>query len=217
MRTLCLAAFCLIVNACSENAQKHKATCGLICLGDSYMAGTNIDPQGTFPYLLSRQAGLFNDCDSTVTTVIAQKGWTSGQLLFALPDTVYDGEMITLLIGVNDQYDGLPLEEFSQNLMQICKWIKRQAPGKPVVILTIPDYGVTPYSKMRGLDPGSTIDVFNEEIYKIARLFDFQVVDVTSSYREIGQLPENLSSDSLHPSASVYANWADKVQQLFQK
>jgi acyl-CoA thioesterase-1 len=217
MRTLILAAFCLLFIACSENAPMQKASCGLICLGDSYMAGTNIDPQGAFPFLLAGQIDLFNNCDSTFTTVIAQKGWTSGQLLFALPDTVYDAEMVVLLIGVNDQYDGFTLEEFSQNLMQICKWIKRQAPGKPVVILTIPDYGVTPYSKMRGLDPGSTIDVFNEEIYKMARLFNFQVVDVTSSYRENGHLPENLSSDSLHPSSSVYAKWAGKVQQLFQK
>lgn len=193
-----------------------------LALGDSYTIGEGVAPGERWPMQLAgrlRGEGI----DIAVPQIIATTGWTTDELAAAM-DTAslappYD--LVTLLIGVNNQYRGRPLDEYR---VQFCALLQRAITlaggnAEHVIVVSIPDWGVTPLAAREGRDAARiarAIDAFNAAACAEAREVGAQWVDVTS----VSRAPEARSEwvdDGLHPSGAQYARWTGAILPVAQK
>ena len=199
-----------------------------LALGDSYTIGEQVPFADNFPnqaVQILRRKGF--DCHAP--EIIAKTGWTGDELIMALDATVtleqYD--MVTLLVGVNNQYRGRSLDEFGiqfDSLLQRAIHLAGDKPGR-VVVISIPDWGVTPFAKQRLPDTqgrsqqsvATDIDLFNNTCHRLATNYGTQFLYITSSQRVDGHSVEYLAPDELHPSGKEYEKWAELVADIFMK
>lgn len=192
---------------------KHIHT--LLCLGDSYTIGEGVPLHHSFPYqtlaALRKAEVAFH-----APEVVAQTGWTTFELAEHLLHTPllphYD--FVTLLIGVNNQYRGLPLHDYEQEFGFLLQKALHFAGNTPeaVVVLSIPDWGITPFAEGKNsADITAAIDKFNTAAEKITRQHGAHWINITEHYRAVGAQEAMLAADKLHPSGAVYAHWAQAV------
>ena len=223
---------CLLLGAaCSDNSapvSAHAPTpppvkpravpVRVLALGDSYTSGEAI-PAGTgWPYQL--EAALLEDSVRvTSLTIVAHTGWTSADLLVAIAKThltpQYD--LVTLQIGVNNQYRGLLFEQFQSEFVELLTRATTLAGDEPghVVVLTIPDYSVTPVG--RRLDPDLTrmeIDQYNAFIADTLDSTETALVNITEISRQADEDTSLVAHDGLHPSAKMYAQWVEVIRPV---
>ncbi|PFG75276.1 SGNH/GDSL hydrolase family protein [Tepidiforma thermophila] len=186
----------------------------ILALGDSYTIGEAVDPAERWPAQLARRlrsAGF----DLADPVIIATTGWTTAELAAALDAASPAGpfDLVTLLIGVNDQYRGLPCDEsYRARLDALILRAVASAAGDPsrVVVLSIPDWGVTPFANGRDRARiAAEIDAFNEVNRAAAAGAGARWLDVTPVSREAARDPGLLAGDGLHPSAAMYARWVE--------
>lgn len=186
-----------------------------LALGDSYSVGEGVETEGSFPYQavqLLRQKKI--QCNAA--EVIAKTGWTTDQLSVAIEATVllpqYD--IVSLLIGVNNQFRGRSLHNFKnefEDLVQKSILLSGNH-AKHVYILSIPDWGVTPFADKHDRKIIETeINEFNEVCKIVAETYGAVYLDITTSQRLNGNKPEYLAGDGLHPSEKEYAIWAERL------
>jgi lysophospholipase L1-like esterase len=129
-----------------------------------------------------------------------------------LPKGTYD--LVTLLIGVNDQYRDYPVDGYRKDFRFMLGKAIEYAGGNPnkVVVLSIPDWGVTPFAADRDYQQiTKQIDHFNVVNGEESQKAGVHYVDVTSISREAVSDAALIASDGLHPSGKMYAMWAEKV------
>ena len=186
-----------------------------LALGDSYTIGEAVGETDRWPAQLARLLGR-EGLALASTEIIASTGWTTGELAqgirLAGPRGPFD--LVSLLIGVNNQYRGRPIDEYRAELRELLVTAVDLAGGaaRNVVVLSIPDWGVTPFAEGReraGIARG--IDSFNEVNRGEAARVDARYVDVTQASRRAFSEPELIAGDGLHPSAAMYARWAELV------
>jgi lysophospholipase L1-like esterase len=196
-----------------------------LALGDSYTVGEGAGERASFADQIeegrrSTVNGQRKPVDRRPSTVdrIATTGWTTGELLAAIraapPTGVYD--LVSLCIGVNNQYRGLPIEEYRREFSELLALAIGFAGGAPrqVVVLSIPDWGVTPFAEGRDRAAiGEAIDAFNRAAKAETRQRGAHWVDVTGDSR---RHPDDVVEDGLHPSAQAYARWARLVADQLQ-
>ena len=187
-----------------------------LALGDSYTIGEGVNATERWPVRLSaalRAAGVPLDDPQ----IIARTGWTTTELLAALdttsPQPGTDFDLVTLLIGVNDQYRGRGLAVFRGGLSVLLSRAIAYGDGEAghVLVISIPDWGVTPFAATdpRGAEAISAeIDRFNAAARDAARQAGAAFVDVTTVSRRAAQDRTLLAGDGLHPSGAMYAEWA---------
>lgn len=183
-----------------------------LALGDSYTIGESVAPAERWPAQLTallRGQGL-NVADPTL---IARTGWTTDELAAAIaaanPPGPYD--LVSLLIGVNNQYRGREAEEYRRQFVSLLEQAIAFAGGHAsrVIVLSIPDWGVTPFAA--GGDRaaiGRAIDSFNAINRAETERLGAAYVDVTPGSREAATDPGLVATDGLHPSGRMYAEWA---------
>ena len=123
-----------------------------LALGDSYSIGEGVEEKDRWPVQLSAQLkgqGIeFDDVD-----IIARTGWTTDELLDAINDKLpaKDYDLVSLLIGVNNQYRGYPIEQYKEEFLRLLRIAIQCAKNNPskVFVLSIPDYGVTPFAQTK--------------------------------------------------------------------
>ncbi|MFQ5420457.1 MAG: GDSL-type esterase/lipase family protein, partial [Anaerolineae bacterium] len=125
-------------------------------------------------------------------------------------------DWVSLLIGVNNQYRGLPMDEYRREFAALLARAIEFAGGEPdrVVVVSIPDWGVTPFARANGRNPqtiAAEIDAFNAANREEAERQGTKWVDVTAVSR---QHPHLLTADGLHPSAKQYHLWTEKILPL---
>ena len=191
-----------------------------LALGDSYTIGQSVPASERFPVQLVsllRSAGYL----MTEPEIVATSGWTTGNLIEATK-AVNSGkkfDVVSLLIGVNNQYQGRSLEEYRSQFTTLVIQSIQFAGNDPakVVVLSIPDYSVTPYAQNADRKLiASEIDEFNRVNKQISDLYKVQYIDVTGESRKAAGDPSLIAADGLHFSGKEYKIWAELMLPLFK-
>ncbi|MEM9897061.1 MAG: SGNH/GDSL hydrolase family protein [Bacteroidota bacterium] len=217
--------FILVVAfSCSSTGTKVKKGDKMtyLALGDSYTIGEAVSAESRWPDLLTKQ--LKEDSIEVDLTIVAKTGWTTGELKkgIAKADLNEKYDLVSLLIGVNNQYRGYSLDEYEHEFKELLSQALVYADNDPrrVFVVSIPDYGVTPFAAEKNLNPEKISDElhhFNAVAHKIARLRDVKFVDITEKSLDVRNDPMLIADDGLHPSGKMYEVWAKMVyEQVFQ-
>lgn len=191
-----------------------------LALGDSYTVGEALPLQKSFPYqtvdLLRKEK-----VHMAAPEIIAKTGWTTDELSQAIAEHRFLGhyDFVTLLIGVNNQYRGRRIEEYNLELESLIKQALQFANEKPerVILLSIPDYGVTPFAKkLDATKIASEIDQYNVVKRALATQYKLAFIDNIESSRVAYTDNSLLASDGLHPSEKEYKGWAVKVAEMMK-
>lgn len=185
-----------------------------LALGDSYTIGEGVPEAGRWPTQLAtrlRERGVAVGMPETIATT----GWTTDELFAAMDVTAlrdtYD--MVTLLIGVNDQYRGRGVDAYREPFVRLLeRAIALAGDPRRVVVVSIPDWGVTRFAEGRDRAAiGQEIDAFNAVACTATAYAQARWVDITPVSREAGKRPGMLVDDGLHPDAGQYALWVEHI------
>lgn len=184
-----------------------------LALGDSYTIGESVDSTERYPYLLSKDLEKF-DIRVKERKIIATTGWTTTNLKDAIVNAGINGkkyDMVSLLIGVNNQYQGRSLEEYKTEFEELLNTSITFANGNKdnVFVISIPDYGYTPFGQSNQTSISLEIDQFNEVNKKIADSLGVMYFDITPISRNGLSDPDLVASDGLHPSGKMYQQWVN--------
>ena len=192
----------------------------ILALGDSYTIGTSVSAADRWPVLLQQR--LIADGESVrAPEIIARNGWTTANLQAGLAGGSkrdrYD--WVTLMIGVNNQFQGRSLDEFRQQLAKLIERSVVLAGGKParVIVLSIPDWGVSDYGRAAGAKAISRdIARFNSVVKQQAAMSNVAFVDVGPFVEKARNDKSYLASDRLHFSRKMHALWAGQVFNMIK-
>ena len=186
-----------------------------LALGDSYTIGEGVGEGDRWPsHLVNRlQRDGFYISD---VQLVAQTAWTADELGDAIDEARPKGpfDLVTLMVGVNDQYRSRPVEAFAPEFERLLRRAVGFAGGKAgrVIAISIPDWGATPFAKGRDRSLiGREIDVYNTRSRELAARAKIAWVDVTPASRETLSRPTLVTADGLHPSGEMYACWAELI------
>ena len=230
MRLFC--SIILTIATIAGCAQKHPDTninksmtiqdsLTYLALGDSYTIGEAVPQAGSFPYQLAAKLNA-QGLKVTEPHIIAVTGWTTDNLIGAIGQSNIQDQhfdVVTLLIGVNDQYQGLSQDHYKANFKLLLQTAIRFAKGNTnhVFVLSIPDYGVTPFAQGRGSIIGPQIDQFNAINRQISQAAGVHYVDVTPISRRAATEPDLIAPDGLHPSEKMYGLWVEELSVQVEK
>lgn len=189
-----------------------------LALGDSYTIGESVPLYEGFPYqtvqMLRRSGKNFH-----APEIIARTGWTSAELaehiLHTKLEETYD--FVTLLIGVNNQYQGLSTADFKTDfdfLIHKSIHLSGEHPDH-VFVISIPDWGQTPFAEKNNSDKiSSEINALNKICESAATLLKCHFINITEDTRQIKGNKNLLAKDLLHYSGNMHAIWAEKIARL---
>lgn len=192
-----------------------------LSLGDSYTIGESVGEADRWSVQLARmlrQKGV----DLADPDIIARTGWTTAELQEAIQASgnqkAYD--LVSLLIGVNNQYRGQPTDRYRTEFRQLLQTAIRYANKRPdrVVVLSIPDWGQSPYAEGRDRQQiGQQIDAFNSVARAECQQAGVAFVDITPLSRAAAGDATQFANDGLHYSGKQMRQWAEQVFPLVDK
>jgi lysophospholipase L1-like esterase len=190
-----------------------------LALGDSYTIGEDVSEAERWPNQL---VDMLRSANVVIKnpTIIAKTSWTTGDLLEAINAAAPppDFDFVSLLIGVNNQYRGLPSSQYRSEFIDLVERaisFTRSDP-KRVVVLSIPDWSLTPFASDRDQSNISQeIDRFNEVNQAEAAKQRVKYFDITKITRSLSADLTMLASDGLHPSGKMYKVWAELIYSYF--
>jgi lysophospholipase L1-like esterase len=192
-----------------------------LALGDSYSIGEGVAERDRWPTQLAMSIRRDGEAIED-PRYIAVTGWTTDELWAGI-DAVEAGEsplsppyrLVTLQIGVNDQYRGRLVAEFAPSFTRLLERAIGFAGGDAshVLVLSIPDWGRTPFARAQGRDPGQVsreLDAYNSASAEICAAHGVPWIDITDLTRTPAGGNE-VVDDGLHPSPSMYALWVERI------
>jgi lysophospholipase L1-like esterase len=187
-----------------------------LALGDSYTIGESVAESERFPVQLAERLRAEGIAELAPPEIIATTGWTPGELAAGIDAAGPVGpfELVTLLIGVNNQYRGRPSEEYREQFRELLRRALEFAGGRRdrVIVVSIPDWSVTPFADGRDRPRiALEIDAFNAVNRNEASLQGARYVDITPVSRLAASNPALTSSDALHPTAEMYRLWVELI------
>ncbi|PRX46265.1 SGNH/GDSL hydrolase family protein [Salegentibacter salegens] len=209
---------CNTSNSVTQNSETNDPSAmdfSYLALGDSYTIGESVPENKRWPVQLVAQ---LNERGYKVAPpkIIAKTGWTSGNLLAAMRSELNytrEFDLVSILIGVNNQYQGQSIEDYEEELREIFKLAlnhsKRREKG--VFALSIPDYGVTPFGQENAETIGEEIDEFNAVFRQVALEFEVDFYNITPISREAERDAALIAEDGLHPSGLMYRYWVEEI------
>ncbi|HAJ81825.1 MAG: lysophospholipase [Zunongwangia sp.] len=221
--SLLLLVFSAISISCSSGrsipeAQKDNGSEGnpkysYLALGDSYTIGESVKESERWPVQLTkglRERGYA----MAAPKIIARTGWTTADLIAGINselDVQRDFDLVSILIGVNNQYQNKSITEYEEELREIFRKAinhsKKMEAG--VFAVSIPDYGVTPFGAAKKDEIGRDIDAFNEVFKRVAQDFNVDFYNITPISRRAADDPNLIAEDELHPSGLMYRYWVE--------
>lgn len=198
-----------------------STTYSYLALGDSYTIGENVPIYDSFPYQtvqLLRKAGY----SFYAPEIVAKTGWTTDELQAGIAGNhlLSSYDIVSLLIGVNNQYRGRSVAEYTQQfealLQQAIGFAGRNE--KHVFVISIPDWGVTPFAKDRNsVTIAHEIDSFNAVNKLFAEKYNVNYIDITPGTRLAANDTSLLAGDQLHYSGKEHGRWAEKLFKNIQQ
>jgi lysophospholipase L1-like esterase len=191
-----------------------------VALGDSYTIGTSVPPTDRFP---DRLVEALRPTPTPLELVanLGVDGYTSADVirdeLPALP--AFDPEFVTLLVGVNDVVQGVPLDRYESNVMTILDALTTRLPGDRIVTIAVPDYTVTPAGADYG-DPDDRhvgIVAVNSVMAHVSADRSIAFVDIFELSRRAADDRSLVAGDRLHPSGAQYALWVERIAPVVRR
>jgi lysophospholipase L1-like esterase len=180
-----------------------------LALGDSYTIGESVAEKDRWPNQLADQLKIAHP------KIIATTGWRTDDLAGAIKsaDLKDDYDLVSLLIGVNNQFQGKSATQYEIEFEELLKTSIQLAKGKTknVFVVSIPDYGFTPYGKPKQVIITKQIDEFNAINKRITEKFKIAYFNITEISRKGLEDPTLVAEDGLHPSGKMYAAWVDLI------
>lgn len=197
---------------------KHHYT--YLALGDSYTIGESVPLHDSFPYQtvqILRKANI----SFHAPEIIAKTGWTSFELAEHILHTKLNEQydFVSLLIGVNNQYRNLAVDEFKTDLGFLLRKANHLAGehANRVIVLSVPDWGVTPFAaKKDGKKISEEIDHFNAICESAAKENKTHYINITEETRKAKKDKSLLAADQLHYSGKAHAVWAENLAVLIK-
>ncbi|WP_319500988.1 SGNH/GDSL hydrolase family protein [uncultured Draconibacterium sp.] len=197
-----------------ENADRDT-TFYYLALGDSYTIGESVEENERFPVQLVEKLKA-EGFEMQPAKIVARTGWTTDELAAAIDNENLreSYNLVTLLIGVNNQYRGRSADEyrgeFRDNLQTAIKYAGNKSQN--VIVISIPDYGVTPFGKSRNPEQiAKEIDEYNTINFQETQQANARYVEITAISREALNDATLVASDGLHPSGEMYQRWVEKI------
>jgi lysophospholipase L1-like esterase len=215
-----LFSLCLLLG-CEKSATQNmiskptnSSSLTYLALGDSYTIGEAVTAQESFPYqLVSQLKGQGFSFDDP--KIIARTGWTTDELQAAIKteNITQTYDVVTLLIGVNNQYRGYSEVTYRKEFAALLQVALTFAKGNKsrVFVVSIPDWGVTPFGKSSGKDIkiiAQQIDAFNAINKEETLAMGVSYTDITQGSRLASTDVSLIAKDGLHPSGKMYGEWA---------
>lgn len=192
----------------------------VLSLGDSYTIGESVEEKHRWPIQLVAELQE-RGVQWNQPRIIAKTGWTTDELQSAIDESPFIGRTygwVTLLIGVNNQYRGLDAEIFRTDFRELLQYAIERANNRPrrVLVLSIPDWGVTPFARGRDTKKiAAEIDMFNRIKSEETLAQNAHFIDITDISRDAEEYPSKwLASDELHPSVAMYWRWAQRAADV---
>ncbi len=215
MRFTILVALATIVSHLGFAQNMNDSPKKYLALGDSYTIGEAVPEADRWPVQLVERLRK-DDITIKDPSIVATTGWTTDELQNALQRVRLDGsfDLVSLLIGVNNQYRAYPIETYRKEFEELLDQAIALADGDPdrVFVVSIPDYGVTAFAKNKNLDAakiGKELDAYNAIAQEICASQEVTFFDITKWSRKAAKKPELIAEDGLHPSGIMYKNWVD--------
>lgn len=215
--TILLLLFIGVYVSCKSSGYSQTETSAVefnyLALGDSYTIGESVEEHERYPNQLAES--LSDTYGSAFKAqIIAQTGWTTTDLKNAIREAKLGNrkfDLVTLLIGVNNEFQQRSEDEyrveFKELLTQAIAFADDRA--NRVVVISIPDYGYTPFGSGRQSTISARIDRFNAINKEIALAMNVKYVSITEISRQGLTTTDLVATDGLHPSGTMYKKWVD--------
>ena len=199
-----------ILFSCYKEKEINQSNFRYLALGDSYTIGEGIEFEDNYPKQIVNQIFLIDS-----VTVIAKTGWTTDELIDTLNNLQLDKfDVVSLLIGVNNQFRGYQIDKYVMEFESLLnRAIDYSKDKKNVFVLSIPDYGVTPFGKVKGQERiYREINSYNYINRIMAEKYNVMYFDITEISRKAENDSTLLAEDKLHPSEKMYEMWIEKLK-----
>lgn len=217
-------AVIICITSISGMAQNNTSQT-FLALGDSYTIGESVAENESWPAQLVAQLNAMG-INVDAPKIIAKTGWRTDNLKKAIVDDFnladsYD--MVSLLIGVNNQYQERPISDYESDFEKLIKTAIALAGGNSehVFVVSIPDYGKTPFGRLKEDEIRKEINLYNHIGKRISKKYKVKYFNITPISRRAIKQPELVAADELHPSAMMYTAWValmiDDVAKLIKK
>lgn len=204
----------VLLSTMDIHSQSPTANAKFLALGDSYTIGESVLEKERWPMQL---AAALRDKGRPIEDprIIGVTGWRTDQLKDAIAAANLQNEygLVSLLIGVNNQYQKKSAESYAPEFEELLRLAVTLAGGKKenVFVVSIPDYGFTPFGKSNQADISKGIDAYNKVNKRITDRMGIRYVDITDLTKEGLAKPEYVAADGLHPSGKMYNLWVERI------
>jgi len=209
---ICLSLISSLRMAAQSNSLSYLA------LGDSYTIGESVNEDERWPNQLATALSK-KGIKVSQPKIIATTGWRTDNLKDAIikADLTKKYDLVSLLIGVNNQYQGKSADQYAIEFEDLLKTAIHLANGKPqhVFVVSIPDYGYTPFGQAKKETISEEIDEFNRINKRITEKYKVAYYNITDISRKGLEDPSLIASDKLHPSGKMYTLWTDRILENF--
>ncbi|CAN5231561.1 SGNH/GDSL hydrolase family protein [soil metagenome] len=212
--------FGLIVFTLQAQPSSKTVNTKFLALGDSYTIGESVAEKERWPQQLAkslRKQGRKIDKPK----IIGVTGWRTDQLKAAINQAHLNNEygMVSLLIGVNNQYQHKSVESYEPEFEELLEMAITLAGGRKenVFVVSIPDYGYTPFGKPKQQEISAAIDQYNDANKTITEKMGVRYINITDLTRKGLDNPEYVAKDGLHPSGKMYALWVERMMPLLAR
>jgi lysophospholipase L1-like esterase len=221
-----LAGFTQISSSCTKQPliSVKDTSKTWLALGDSYTIGQSVAYDQNYP---QQTVKILSDLGIHFASpeIIATTGWTTGDLLNAIagkPVPTFPYDIVTLLIGVNNQYQGLSMSEYQTQFTTLLERSIAYAGNKAshVIVISIPDYAATPYGESTGDSTNISyqINAFNAINKQVSLNYGVKYINVTDASRKASTDRSLIAADGLHYTGKEYKIWsvllADLIRQI---
>jgi lysophospholipase L1-like esterase len=208
----------VILISCQSHSQdmSTKSTIKFLALGDSYTIGESVSISDRWPVQLVNR--LRNEkkltCDDP--RIIATTGWRTDQLKAAIQVSGIqpkDYNLVSLLIGVNNQYQNKSVESYTPEFEELLQMSIALVGGDEsrVFVVSIPDYGYTPFGKNKQVEISAELDAYNAVNKSMTEKYGVQYFNITDISRRGLAEPDLVAADGLHPSSKMYTEWVNLI------